>query len=642
MKKVIFVFMLIGGMMAGCTRVEGPEELIVDSENAGKIHSDEGNGSVEDKKSLLDYGISTAMDTGMDGLDSGNRALEEAYEDEMAEIDALLEDVLRVSSEADEANETPSPEAEETYESYQTVDKTIEMLRKLDMERSNAAEIPGETGIAPGLTYGSDTYADSETLGMQEAYEEQQNEIDALWQETLVAMEEDNAAANGATDRLSTLTYGNHDEGETPLEEDEVYRDQESKVDALWKDTLASIHEEENATEEDVAELRGTARYIENPYVIVDGKGQGTRRTRGPHRRIIDTFWKDGEIAWQRGYYATGEVWYEQTYLDDKINGIRKEYDMKGDLIAEISYVAGKRHGSEKKYDDEGYIEETLWENNRIMSKKGYYPSGALHSVTPYLNDKKNGIYKEYSEKGEVVKEIPYLNDKHHGEEIQYYREGKYEGCRNVKKWEEGVVTSYRGYYPSGKLWFYIPYVEGECKGIGRYYSEEGKILSEFYYTTKGIFSGIQKTYHSNGNTKYELLWEKGSMVRKKKYYPSGRLKWVVPYDDKKRSGIMKIYDEEGKLIEEQSYKDDKRHGIQKVYKKDNTVNVIFWENDQIVTEGEKGSEDINVFLADEDTISVSRVVKNTGIITILLLTGSILLVAGGIFMFRDIRKKGR
>ena len=54
----------------------------------------------------------------------------------------------------------------------------------------------------------------------------------------------------------------------------------------------------------------------------------------------------------------------------------------------------------------------------------GYYASGALAWEVPYVNGKKNGVYKEYYESGALKWEIPYVNDKRHGMQKRYYESG--------------------------------------------------------------------------------------------------------------------------------------------------------------------------------------------------------------------------
>jgi len=566
MKLIILV--LIAVMIAGCGRPEAPEHILGDKKNAVAVLSDEGNAVVEEKKSLLDYGVYAPRDTGDTAPDDINQAMEEAYGREMAKIDVLFEAAISVSPEDEEVNEALPAETGLIHGPYKTMDKTIEMLKKLEEERSNAAEAQRQIGSPPSLTYGDYPDADNESLRMQEAYESQLVEVDALWKETLVAMQEDEDAAD--------LVPFDGEKEESMLEKvEEEYKKQTSKIEEAWKDTLAKIRDVEDAPEEDVSELRGTVWYVENPYIIVDGKGQGTRRTRARRNRIIDTFWKDGKIAWQKGYYATGQIWYEQTYLDDKVHGMRKEYDISGRLVSEISYVGDKQEGPSRKYHEDGRVTETLWKDDRVISKKEYYPSGALRSVIPYLNDKKNGIQKEYYENGELKQEIPYLNDKRHGTEIYYYRGGRRDGHIIKKKWKENIVIFSKGYYPSGEIWLEVPYVNGIIHGVEKIYDKKSALIGETPYL-KGKKHGLSTIRHYKGGGKdgwiSKKLWENDVTITSKGYYVSGAMWFETSLVDGKPHGIHRKYDEDGHLIEETPFINGKKHGVQKNYYASGTI----------------------------------------------------------------------
>lgn len=54
----------------------------------------------------------------------------------------------------------------------------------------------------------------------------------------------------------------------------------------------------------------------------------------------------------------------------------------------------------------------------------GSYDNGKIHYEIPYVNDKKNGLYKIYNYDGSILYETPYVNDNVHGVDTGYYYSG--------------------------------------------------------------------------------------------------------------------------------------------------------------------------------------------------------------------------
>ena len=70
------------------------------------------------------------------------------------------------------------------------------------------------------------------------------------------------------------------------------------------------------------------------------------------YERIIDS---DGvQNGVEKWYWESGHIWYETSYLNNKIHGIRKRYTNKG-IIANIEFW----------YNDEMVTEEFYTESNR-------------------------------------------------------------------------------------------------------------------------------------------------------------------------------------------------------------------------------------------------------------------------------------
>ena len=83
----------------------------------------------------------------------------------------------------------------------------------------------------------------------------------------------------------------------------------------------------------------------------------------------------------------------------------------------------------------------------KVEIRKGYYNSGALKSVTPYVYENIHGVEKYYYETGALWWEAPYENGKRHG--------------------------ILRNYYATGALWWETPFVNGVQHGIERRYDKD-------------------------------------------------------------------------------------------------------------------------------------------------------------------------
>jgi antitoxin component YwqK of YwqJK toxin-antitoxin module len=77
---------------------------------------------------------------------------------------------------------------------------------------------------------------------------------------------------------------------------------------------------------------------------------------------VVEEYWPDGQVKWER------------TYQDGKLEGISKEYGEDGTVLAEENYENGKKNGISKVY----------------------YKDGTLRMETHYQDDLKDGLETTY------------------------------------------------------------------------------------------------------------------------------------------------------------------------------------------------------------------------------------------------------
>lgn len=77
----------------------------------------------------------------------------------------------------------------------------------------------------------------------------------------------------------------------------------------------------------------------------------------------------------------------------------------------------------------------------------------------------------------------------------------------------------------------------------------------------------IKKSFYPNGKVKSELFYNDSSkIILAKNYYKTGEMATEIPYKNEMRNGISKKYYENGKIYRETPYENNIIHGVQKKY----------------------------------------------------------------------------
>lgn len=102
---------------------------------------------------------------------------------------------------------------------------------------------------------------------------------------------------------------------------------------------------------------------------------------------------------WLYYHLNSKQIMIEENY-DDKglLQGKRLVYFPKGQLAEEATYINGKREGLVKNYSDtKQLLKESHYKNGLLHGPlKAYKNNGVLHVEGQYKNDKKHGIWKFY------------------------------------------------------------------------------------------------------------------------------------------------------------------------------------------------------------------------------------------------------
>jgi len=239
----------------------------------------------------------------------------------------------------------------------------------------------------------------------------------------------------------------------------------------------------------------------------------------------------------QKTFYPDGTLQSEETDSAAVKHGLQKFYSEEGNLMKVIPFVSGVEHGVSKEYNSEGTLitittfrngyfqkEEKINRVDRNGLKQGiyrtYYDSDVPKSEGMYKDDKKDGIFKEYSPDGRIVSKEEYRN----GELIL------------EQKKEDDKFEVKRQYYNTGATKIVGTYKKGVPEGTFRQYDENGNLEGAKIYKAGRVLR--EGKYDGQGREQGE--W--------KEFYESGHLKSVGLYVDGKREGPWKFSHENDSL----------------------------------------------------------------------------------------------
>lgn len=249
-------------------------------------------------------------------------------------------------------------------------------------------------------------------------------------------------------------------------------------------------------------------------------------------------------------YYESGRLKIMGSYRNNVPDGVRREYDEKGNIIQGYIFLNGKMVA-------EGIIDEKGLKQGYFQE---YYENGRVKAEGKYVDSKPVGQWKYYYQDGTLEQEGTFNNrGRHIGEWIWYYQNGyvwKKEFFENGKN--EGEYIEYdisgkiivKGEYFDGEetgSWFWeIGDTREEGKFEGGQYSGEWKLTD--IETGTILFTGKYLDGYQNG--KHTHYWHNGKK-RMEGHYIMGQ-----------REGEWYYFNSEGYLIVKISYK----NGIEQKY----------------------------------------------------------------------------
>ncbi|MCX6285390.1 MAG: toxin-antitoxin system YwqK family antitoxin [Bacteroidetes bacterium] len=304
------------------------------------------------------------------------------------------------------------------------------------------------------------------------------------------------------------------------------------------------------------------------------GKKNGIRTSYLDKETIRENYKNDIKDGYTRYYYQDGRIKLEIPFVKGVEQGFGKEYATDGTIITLTEY---------KK----GFIVDRLRINRRDKNnlKQGkwflFYENGNIKQEGTYLDDKKDGYFKDYTETGDLLKISKYLMGElqPEAEEIaklkvknEYYPDGKLKLSAMYRN--ESPEGIWREFKPDGTIEKSLMYHNGVITGEGNVLDDgnkdgpwkeffaDGTLKSEGNYVD-GKPVGDWKYYHLNGKTEQIGKFNKQGIPegKWKWFYEDGKLLREENYRNGLRDGLLSEYDDEGNLIEEGEFVDGEEDG---------------------------------------------------------------------------------
>ena len=360
------------------------------------------------------------------------------------------------------------------------------------------------------------------------------------------------------------------------------------------------------------------------PFVNDVKQGEGKRMDRRRHvlqtvqfvngleegiSPVFDTTGLLREIVnYRKGFVMTREA-LNRYDREGKKHGYWKTFYDDWTVHTECYYRHGLRDGFYKEYDEKGNlkkitkfvndVEQVLESDQKpLVVQHEYYPNGKVRREASFRDGKREGVWRDFDEDGNVIKSQTYkkgvlvgegivdTDGKRRGEYKEFYpdstlrAEGLFVGGFRSGEW--------KFYYHNGKLQEIGSYIEGQPDGAWTWYYDNGqKQIEEQFY--KGQPNGPYKEYDAKGNmivsgTYFDGMkngkWTEqiGDMRSEGEYRNDKQVgEWVSYYDNDKMAfkgkfnvgypdGEHFFYYENGRLREIQNYKAGVKHGDWKKY----------------------------------------------------------------------------
>lgn len=332
-------------------------------------------------------------------------------------------------------------------------------------------------------------------------------------------------------------------------------------------------------------------------------------------------------------YYRSGKIYKQFTYNDDgEMEGPLKEFHENGKVETEEIYSNGKLNGITKEYTDDGVLwQELLYKKGKLLEYRAfkkdgtkicdnkingknyqvvlYHPNGNKRREGKVSDGELEGVWKDYSSFGVLLRETNYKEGKYDGKYFEYHSNGKIKRDRTYKEGTENGY--YKSFFINGTLETEGMIVEGVNEGYWKNYHNDGSLESNTYYVSDNVDGWneyfdvstklssenlyrenclVKVVYHDTlgavsqnidlpgGNGVIERTTMDGKVIFKKEFvkdyaegfsksfYPDGKTETEVEFKKGKREGAALSYNGVGARMSEVGYFNNEKNGKESIY----------------------------------------------------------------------------
>lgn len=223
-------------------------------------------------------------------------------------------------------------------------------------------------------------------------------------------------------------------------------------------------------------------------------------------------------------YYEDGTVRDRTIFKNNKPEGVSESFFPNGKPKAKISFSAGQYHGPYEEYDEDGNLTiRTNYARGKVDGKEWqYFPSGQVKAQREFRNGELHGAYELNYEEGKPERRGMYKNGQPEGEIIEYFPDGT-----------ERMKAFYQKGIPSRPILYFHP--DGKLRQRTTYNDRGQKILEENFHSNEVLASAIR----------FQNNLEEGEV---KVYLENGKLLEIRNYTKGRLNGKRELYDESGQL----------------------------------------------------------------------------------------------
>lgn len=282
-------------------------------------------------------------------------------------------------------------------------------------------------------------------------------------------------------------------------------------------------------------------------------------------------------------------------YKDDHLDGLQEEFFNSGKRKLKCFYVNQKKEGRFEEWYENGQKALDVTYKNGIKTGiiTSFYPNGNKKSEI-YLNDhgKKHGAERHFEENGQLLFQAYFENGFKSGLLQEWYKSGNVKRLahytRGVKNGKEELFYdnkndalkchytndfldgSYLSYFENGKVFEKKQFVLGKPVGKHLEYhltelDEEICLAKEMHYK-EGQLDGLQQLFYKNRNPEAILNYKLSVLHGEKKLFDlDGKILEEAYYEDGNLNGRYFIAKENGKEIV-YHYKNNLLDGLTEIY----------------------------------------------------------------------------